>query len=82
MLTPMKRDEKIRLLLEDPPMKKVKCPNCNGYGMANPRGMLSSDPCPECKDAFGYGRGKVMVQDYDKTVVEIRKIYKSRERRK
>ena len=57
----------IRGILEYPPTKKIECNRCNGSGMINIRGMVSSDDCPKC-DATG----KIDVPDNEKIEEMIR----------
>ena len=52
-------------ILKYPPMKIVKCDWCGGSGIINRRGMIISDPCPECND------GRAEVIDYKKWEIQI-----------
>ena len=66
-------------ILKNPPRKRVDCERCGGHGMINLRGMISSDPCPKCKDFSGmshYGTGKVRVQDFSATADKIIELFK------
>ncbi len=58
---------KLRKILENPPLKEVDCPNCSGSGMINLRGMVSSDDCPNCRSGYYGSSGKIEVQDFDET---------------
>lgn len=64
-------------ILKYPPTKKVTCDCCAGRGIINPRGMVSSDPCPKCEMDGYYGKsGKMIVIDFEKAEKMIRKIIK------
>jgi DnaJ-class molecular chaperone len=72
----MTKRRTIQDILEFPPTKEVKCPKCDGSGIINRRGMISSDHCDKCKTVGYYGgrTGKIEFQDYKKTEKLIREI--------
>lgn len=71
----------IKEILENPPTKKVKCPRCDGSGIVNRRGMVSSDPCPDCDMGGYYSKsGKKSVTDFKKTEKLIREFIKKETR--
>ncbi len=67
----------LKTILENPPQKKVKCSRCCGRGYINPRGMVSSDPCPNCGNGdYGGNTGKEYVTDFDEWVKIVKRRFK------
>ena len=56
----------IRKVMMYPLTKKCTCRRCGGRGYINPRGMISSDTCPECS-----GKGKSHRTDYGESAKRI-----------
>jgi hypothetical protein len=68
----MKSNRRVLIhILKHPPQKAERCRRCSGRGIINCRGMILSDPCPDCMRRNGTtgtpsGTGVVQVVDYTK----------------
>ncbi len=65
---------KLHDILRQPPCKTVICERCDGSGIINRRGMVTSDDCPQCRTGTypQYNSGTTLVTDYEAWVAEVR----------